>query len=146
MIKIGTSRREVNFLLNSLLEDNRRSKGFLCSSKTIRSSPVSLSIALFTSRLEVPIFINDELVTFGQTYAKENGFKIDEVGILALYSRIDMLQREDHVVTVAEVKEIMDEAIEHVQKTNVKKIVKRVLGKGRDDADRVILSEKDFNI
>lgn len=100
----------------------------------------------FTSRLEVPIFINDELVTFGQTYAKENGFKIDEVGILALYSRIDMLQREDHVVTVAEVKEIMDEAIEHVQKTNVKKIVKRVLGKGRDDADRVILSEKDFNI
>ena len=54
-----------------------------------------------------------------------------------------MLQREDHVVTVAEVKEIMDEAIEHVQKTNVKKIVKRVLGKGRDDADRVILSEKD---
>ena len=100
----------------------------------------------FTSRLEVPIFINDELVTFGQTYAKENGFKIDEVGILALYSRIDMLQREDHVVTVGEVKEIMDEAIEHVQKTNVKKIVKRVLGKGRDDADRVILSEKDFNI
>ena len=47
LIKIGTSRREVNFLLNSLLEDNRRSKGFLCSSKTIRSSPVSLSIALF---------------------------------------------------------------------------------------------------
>ena len=62
----------------------------------------------FTSRLELPVFINDELVTFGQTYAKENGYRIDEMGILALYSRIDMMQREDHAVTVAEVKEIMD--------------------------------------
>ena len=57
----------------------------------------------FTSRLELPVFINDELVTFGQTYAKENGYRIDEMGILALYSRIDMMQREDHAVTVAEV-------------------------------------------
>ena len=70
----------------------------------------------FTSRLELPVFINDELVTFGQTYAKENGYRIDEMGILALYSRIDMMQREDHAVTVAEVKEIMDEAISHSQK------------------------------
>ena len=60
-------------------------------------------------------FINDELVTFGQTYAKENGYKLDEMGILALYSRIDVMQREDHAVTVAEVKEIMDEAIKHSQ-------------------------------
>ena len=45
----------------------------------------------FTSRLELPVFINDELVTFGQTYAKENGYRIDEMGILALYSRIDMM-------------------------------------------------------
>ena len=50
----------------------------------------------FTSKLELPIFINDELVTFGQTYAKENGYKIDEMGILALYSRIEILQKEDH--------------------------------------------------
>ena len=64
----------------------------------------------FTSKLELPVFINDELVTFGQTYAKENGYKLDEMGILALYSRIDVMQREDHAVTVAEVKEIMDEA------------------------------------
>ncbi|MDD3139547.1 MAG: hypothetical protein PHX08_11315 [Lachnospiraceae bacterium] len=100
----------------------------------------------FTSRLEVPIFINDELVTFGQTYAKENGYKIDEMGILALYSRIDLLQREDHAVAVAEVKEIMDEAIEHSQKTNMKSFVKRVFGKNTDDSDRIILTEKDFNI
>ena len=100
----------------------------------------------FTSRLEVPIFINDELVTFGQTYAQENGYRIDEMGILALYSRIDSLQREDHAVTVAEVKEIMDEAIQHSQKASAKKLVKRVFGKNTDDADRILLSEKDFNI
>ena len=100
----------------------------------------------FTSRLEVPIFINDELVTFGQTYAQENGYRIDEMGILALYSRIDSLQREDHAVTVAEVKEIMDEAIQHSQKASAKKLVRRVFGKNTDDSDRILLSEKDFNI
>ena len=100
----------------------------------------------FTSRLELPVFINDELVTFGQTYAKENGYRIDEMGILALYSRIDMMQREDHAVTVAEVKEIMDEAIEHSQKANVKHLMKRVFGKNKDDSDRVILKEEDFKL
>ena len=99
----------------------------------------------FTSRLEVPIFINDELVTFGQTYAQENGYRIDEMGILALYSRIDSLQREDHAVTVAEVKEIMDKAIAHSQKASAKKLVRRVFGKNTDDADRILLSERDFN-
>ena len=100
----------------------------------------------FTSRLEIPIFINDELVTFGQTYAQENGYRIDEMGILALYSKIDSLQREDHAVTVAEVKGLMDEAIQHSQKASAKKLMKRVFGKNTDEADRIILSEKDFNI
>ena len=100
----------------------------------------------FTSRLEVPIFINDELVTFGQTYAQENGYRIDEMGILALYSKIDSLQREDHAVTVAEVKEVMDNAIAHSQKASAKKLVKRVFGRNTDDADRILLSEKDFNV
>ena len=98
----------------------------------------------FTSRLELPVFINDELVTFGQTYAKENGYRIDEMGILALYSRIDMMQREDHAVTVAEVKEIMDEAISHSQKANVKHLVKRVFGRNTDNSDHIILKEDDF--
>ena len=98
----------------------------------------------FTSRLELPVFINDELVTFGQTYAKENGYRIDEMGILALYSRIDMMQREDHAVTVAEVKEIMDEAISHSQKANVKHLLKRVFGRSTDNSDHIILKEDDF--
>ena len=100
----------------------------------------------FTSKLELPVFINDELVTFGQTYAKENGYKLDEMGILALYSRIDVMQREDHAVSVAEVKEIMDEAIDHSQKANVKHLARRVFKKGTDDSDRIILKEEDFKI
>ena len=98
----------------------------------------------FTSRLEVPILINDELVTFGQTYAKENGYLIDEMGILALYSRIDELQREDHPLTIAEVKEVIDEAMEHSQKVSAKKLIRRVLGRGTDSNDRIILGEADF--
>ena len=100
----------------------------------------------FTSRLELPVFINDELVTFGQTYAKENGYKLDEMGILALYSRIDVMQREDHAVSVAEVKEIMDAAIEHSQKANVKHLARRMFRKSTDDSDRIILKEDDFRI
>ena len=100
----------------------------------------------FTSKLELPVFINDELVTFGQTYAKENGYKLDEMGILALYSRIDVMQREDHAVTVAEVKELMDEAIQHSQKANVKHLARRVFGKSTDSSDRIILKEEDFKI
>ena len=100
----------------------------------------------FSSKLELPVFINDELVTFGQTYAKENGYKLDEMGILALYSRIDVMQREDHAVSVAEVKEIMDEAISHSQKANVKHLARRVFGKVTDDSDRIILKEEDFRI
>ena len=100
----------------------------------------------FTSRLELPVFINDELVTFGQTYAKENGYKLDEMGILALYSRIDVLQREDHAVTVAEVKDIMDAAIEKSQKANVKHLARRVFGRSTDSSDRIILKEEDFRV
>ena len=99
----------------------------------------------FTSRVELPVFINDELVTFGQTYAKENGYKIDEMGILALYSRIDMLPRDEKVVTVADVKEIVDEAIENAHRKSFKKVMQKLLGKNKDDSDRIILKEEDFH-
>ena len=98
----------------------------------------------FTSRIDLPVFINDELVTFGQTYAKENGYKIDEMGILALYSDIDILQREEKVVTVADVKAIIDDAIENANRTTIKKLVKKLVGKNKDESDRIILKEEDF--
>ena len=75
---------------------------------------------------------------------KENGYRIDEMGILALYSRIDILQKEDHAVTVTEVKEIMDHAIEKAQRVNIKHFFKRLFGKHTDNADRIILTEQDF--
>lgn len=98
----------------------------------------------FTSRIELPVFINDELVTFAQTYAKENGYKIDEMGILALYSEIDILQREDKIVTVTDVKNIIDDAIENANKPSLKTIFKKMTGKNKDESDRVILKEEDF--
>lgn len=98
----------------------------------------------FTSRIDLPVFINDELVTFAQTYAKENGYKIDEMGILALYSEIDILQRDETVVTVSDVKDIIDDAIENANKPSLKKLIKKVAGKNKDESDRIILKEEDF--
>lgn len=98
----------------------------------------------FTSRIELPVFINDELVTFAQTYAKENGYKIDEMGILALYSEIDILQRDERIVTVTDVKNIIDDAIDNANKPSVKNIINKMTGKNKDDAGRIILKEEDF--
>lgn len=98
----------------------------------------------FTSRIELPVFINDELVTFAQTYAKENGYKIDDMGILALYSEIDILQREDKIVTVTDVKNIIDDAIENANKPSLKNLINKMAGKNKDESDRIILKEEDF--
>lgn len=100
--------------------------------------------AKFTSRVDLPVFLNDELVTFGQTYAKENGYKIDEMGILALYSDIDILQREEKVVTVADVKALIDDAIDNAKRPTFKKMIKKLFGKNKDESDRIILKEEDF--
>ena len=100
--------------------------------------------AKFTSRVDLPVFLNDELVTFGQTYAKENGYKIDDMGILALYSDIDILQREEKVVTVADVKALIDDAIDNAKRPTFKKMVKKLFGKNKDESDRIILKEEDF--
>jgi Cdc6-like AAA superfamily ATPase len=98
----------------------------------------------FTAKLEVPVFTNDELVTFAQTYAKENGFKLDDLAILALYSRIDTLQKENHAVSITEVKDILDEAMNHSKKSRMKKFAKRLRGKNEDEEGRTILNEHDF--
>ena len=100
----------------------------------------------FTSKLEVPVFMNDELVAFGETYAREFGYKIDDMGVLALYSRIDELQREDHAVTVGEVKEIVDEAIARADKSGVKKFMKSIFKKKNQEGGRKLLLEQDFGI
>lgn len=70
----------------------------------------------FTARMNVEAMSNDTLVAFGRQYAREREYSIDELGVLALHTRIEELQTIDHVVTVMEVKEIMDEAIHHANR------------------------------
>ena len=70
--------------------------------------------------------------------------KIDDMGILALYSDIDVLQREEKVVTVADVKDLIDDAIENSKRPTAKKLINKVFGKNKDESERIILKEEDF--
>ena len=97
----------------------------------------------FNIRMQIPDFINDELVTFGQAYAQEHGYKIDDMGILALYSRIDVMQKEDHSVTVAEVKDIMDAAFVRSKKNSMRKTMTNFF-KSKDENELTTLEEADF--
>lgn len=96
----------------------------------------------FGTVISIPVFTNDELVTFARTYAKELGYKIDELGVLALYTRIGERQTEDSPMTVALVKEIVDKAI---LKAHRGKIGRKVSGKRLDPEGRIVLFEKDFD-
>lgn len=102
--------------------------------------------AMFTERINIPIFTNDELVIFAKAYAKENGYSIDEMGVLALYNCISNIQKLDRETTIAEVKEIVDEAIEHVESGALRKAFSILTSSRFDEEDYVILHEKDFNI
>lgn len=98
----------------------------------------------FTARVDVEALSNDTLVSFGRQYAKEREYSIDELGILALHTRIEELQTIDHAVTVIEVKEIVDEAIRHADRKNLKHFFDILFAKRYDDEDMIILTEKDF--
>lgn len=92
----------------------------------------------FSTRITVPVFMNDELVTFAKTYAKEQGYKLDEMATLALYTTIGNNQRDDEPVVIGKVKTMVDRAIEHNKR--------KLFGKTQDSADgRIMLREKDFN-
>ena len=92
----------------------------------------------FTSRITVPVFTNDELVTFARTYAKEEGYKFDEMATLALYTMIGDKQRDAEPMTVGKVRALVDRAIERNSR--------KLFGKTTDKEDgRIVLTEKDFN-
>ena len=100
-------------------------------------------IEKFTSRIAIPVFTNDELVNFAKIYTNEAGYKIDEMGILALYSLISDNQKEDEPMTVGGVKRLVDDAISKAESGTRK--LQRNLSKSRLDRDGfVILYEKDF--
>ena len=99
----------------------------------------------FTARMEVQALSNDMLVAFGRQYAREIEYFIDELGVLALHTRIEEMQTIDHAVTVTEVKEIVDEAVRHANRKTVGHFVDILLGKRYDQEDMIILTEKDFD-
>ncbi|MFQ9013674.1 MAG: hypothetical protein ACLR6S_06875 [Lacrimispora saccharolytica] len=98
----------------------------------------------FETVISIPVFTNDELVTFARTYARENGYKMDEMGVLALYTQIGDNQKEGEPMTITNVKEMVDKAIAHAEK-GTRKLGRKVSRKHRDSDDRVILYEKDFD-
>ena len=102
--------------------------------------------SMFTERIIIPIFTSDELVNFGKAYARENGYSIDEMGVLALYNCISNIQKLDKETTIAEVKEIVDDAIAHVESGALRKAFSILASSRFDEDDYVILHEKDFNI
>ena len=99
----------------------------------------------FSERISIPIFTNDELVNFARLYAAENGYVIDEMATLALYNCISNIQKLDHETTVAEVKEIVDDAIAQAERGTIRKAFSVLTGSRYDEDDYVILREKDFN-
>lgn len=99
---------------------------------------------LFTASIEVEALSNDALVTFGKNYAHGLEYAIDDLGMLALHTRIEELQTSDHAVTTLEVKEIVDAAIDHVNRKTVTHFFDILFAKRYDEEDMIVLSEKDF--
>lgn len=148
--KAGNLSRETAMKLSSHLEKD--SSGLLV---IIEDTKQGIEKALskdegfaskFSEKIDIPIFTSDELVVFAKSYANELGYTIDEMGVLALYNSISNIQKIDRETTLAEVKEIVDEAVRRVEKGAIKKAFRMLTSRRYDEDDYVILREKDFNI
>ena len=98
----------------------------------------------FTSEISIPIMTNDELVTFGKIYAYDEDYRIDDSATVALYNRISEMQTPEHPVCIADVRDIVDDAIQRSERTGIRKLGRILSHKRYDEDDRVILYEKDF--
>lgn len=98
----------------------------------------------FSVRVDVEALDNDTLVSYAKKYARDKEYSIDELGVLALHTKISDRQTSDHAVTVSEVKAIMDEAIRHANRKNLGHFFDILIAKRYDDEDMIILREKDF--
>lgn len=99
----------------------------------------------FDSRIVIPVFTNDELVSFAKTYAKELGYKIDDMAVLALYTLIGDNQNEENPVSIGMVREMMDAALKKAARKG-RRPGKRVSKRHLDETGRIMLYEKDFDI
>ncbi|MCM1569470.1 MAG: hypothetical protein NC081_08490, partial [Roseburia sp.] len=135
--KLYQTLQKENMGIVVILEDTRkRMNRFLSENEKLNN--------VFTARIDVEAMSNDSLVAFGRQYAKELEYSIDELGILALHTRIESLQTSDHIVTVIEVKEIVDAAIAHARRKTLGHFFDILVAKRYDEEDMIILSEKDF--
>lgn len=98
----------------------------------------------FNARIDIPTLSNDELANFGKKYARQMEYFIDDMGMLALHTRISDMQTSDHAVTIYDVKEIVDEAIDHANGKTIKHFFDILFGKRYDEEDMIILREVDF--
>ncbi len=120
-----------------VLEDNKKSmEQFLAKHGQFAEA--------FTACVDIEVLSNDALVAYGKHYAKQNEFVIDELGVLALHTRIEERQTIDHAVTIVDVQEIMDEAIAHVKRKSVGHFLDVLFAKRYNEEDMIILTEKDF--
>ena len=101
---------------------------------------------VFTARFDIEGLSNKALVEYAKRYAYEQEYSLDELAILALHSRIDEMQTNDHSVTVDEVKEIVDEAITKANKKNLKHFFDVLCSNRYDEEEMIILRERDFEI
>ncbi len=100
--------------------------------------------SIFSQKIDIPEYTNDDLVFHGREYARGKEYTIDDMGVLALYTRIDEMQTADHFVTVDEVEDIVDQAIRHADRRTPQHFIDLIVGKRYDDNDLIVLREKDF--
>lgn len=148
--KAGDISKETAKSLSLLLEKDT-SGLFVIIEDTKRGIEKALSkdagfASRFSEKVNIPIFTNDELVSFAKTYAKELGYTIDEMGILALYNCISNIEHADRETTLTEVKDIVDSAVEHSDRGGLKKVFSIITSRRYDEDDYVILREKDFEL
>ena len=98
----------------------------------------------FQNKISVPIFTNDELVSFARAYSNELGYEIEEMAVLALYNRISNIQKYDQATTLTEVKEIVDEAIDKEAHGGLKKAISILTAKRYTEDDKIVLTERNF--
>jgi len=98
----------------------------------------------FTSKIDIAELNNDALIAYAKDYAKQKEYAIDEFGVLALYTRIEDMQTNCHAVTIAEVREIVEEAINHANRFSISHFLDVLVAKRYDKEDMIILREKDF--
>ena len=100
---------------------------------------------MFTARIELPEYTNDDLVAFAKSYAREQGYAVDDVAVLALYSVLDEMQVDNHIPTLTEVMEVMDSAIRRAGKKNFRNMIDSIFSKRYDEEHYIYIRERDFD-